>query len=38
MSDIRKFKNHYPEWSITRSLDDILKEMVEAELASAVAT
>jgi CDP-paratose 2-epimerase len=38
VSDIRKFMNHYPEWSITRSLNDIVKEMVEAELAAAVNT
>ena len=31
ISDIRKFMNHYPEWSITRSLEDILTEMVKAE-------
>jgi CDP-paratose 2-epimerase len=33
ISDLRKFMTHYPEWSITRSLPDILKEMVEAERA-----
>lgn len=33
ISDMRKFKSHYPGWSLTRSLDDILKEMVEAEQA-----
>jgi CDP-paratose 2-epimerase len=31
ISDLRKLREHYPEWSITRSLRDILKEMVEAE-------
>ncbi len=33
ISDLRKFQRHYPEWSITRSLEDILKEMVEADQA-----
>jgi CDP-paratose 2-epimerase len=31
ISDPRKFESHYPDWSITRSLQDILKEMVQAE-------
>lgn len=31
ISDLRKLMAHYPEWSITRSLHDILKEMMEAE-------
>jgi len=35
VSDLRKIKAHFPEWSVTRSLDDILKEMVEAEWARA---
>jgi CDP-paratose 2-epimerase len=26
ITDLRKFKSHYPTWSITRSLDDILQE------------
>lgn len=33
ISDLRKIKAHFPEWSLTRSLDDIIKEMVEAEYA-----
>jgi CDP-paratose 2-epimerase len=33
ISDIRKFMTHYPEWSISRSLEDILKELVAAELS-----
>ncbi len=33
ISDIRKFSSHYPEWSISRSLKDILTELVEAERA-----
>lgn len=31
ISDLHKFMSHYPAWSITRSLEDILKEIVEAE-------
>lgn len=31
ISDTRKFRSHYPNWSITRSLQDILGEMVAAE-------
>ncbi len=30
ISDLSKFRGHYPSWTITRSLDDILGEMVEA--------
>ena len=29
-----KFRAHYPNWKITKSLDNILDEMIEAELAS----
>jgi CDP-paratose 2-epimerase len=32
ISDLTKLKSHYPSWSITRKLDDILDEMVEFEL------
>lgn len=31
ISDLRKLQAHFPEWSITHSLDDILEEMVRAE-------
>jgi len=31
ISNLAKFKNHYPGWSLTRSLDSILEEMVAAE-------
>ncbi|MDZ8187293.1 MAG: NAD-dependent epimerase/dehydratase family protein [Nostoc sp. ChiSLP02] len=31
ISDLRKLKSHFPEWGITRSLTDILQEMVIAE-------
>jgi CDP-paratose 2-epimerase len=33
MSDLRKLRGHYPSWSITRSLRDIVAEMIEAEEA-----
>jgi CDP-paratose 2-epimerase len=31
ISDLRKFKNHYPNWRITRSLNSILEEMIASE-------
>ena len=31
ISDLRKFKNHYPEWSLTRTLDSIVDELIKAE-------
>jgi CDP-paratose 2-epimerase len=31
ISDLRKLKAHYPNWGITRTLDDIFLEIVEAE-------
>jgi CDP-paratose 2-epimerase len=31
ISNLAKLKSHYPEWSLTRSLDSILEEMVAAE-------
>ena len=31
ISDLSKLKEHFPEWDITRSLTDILEEMVAAE-------
>lgn len=34
-SDLRKIKSHFPEWSITVSLDDIISEIVDFELAGA---
>jgi len=30
ISDIRKFKGHYPEWSLKYGIQDIIKEIVEA--------
>lgn len=34
-SDLSKFQTHYPQWSVTRSLPEIVREMVESQLASA---
>ena len=31
ISDLRKLRGHYPDWGLTRSLDDILQELVESE-------
>ncbi len=33
ISDLRKLRAHYPDWNVTRSLDDILGEIVQMELA-----
>ena len=33
ISDLRKMKNDFPAWQITRGLGDILDEMIEAEVA-----
>jgi hypothetical protein len=30
ISDLSKFKNHFPKWKITRGLDSILDEMIRA--------
>jgi len=30
ISDLRKLKSHYPNWDITKSLDDIFEEIVRA--------
>ena len=30
VSDLTKFKSHYPEWNLTYSIDDLLKEMCTA--------
>lgn len=32
ISDLSKLKSHYPQWSITRTLDDIVDEMLDSEL------
>jgi CDP-paratose 2-epimerase len=34
ISDLAKLERHYPSWRITRSLDSIVDEMLEAELAA----
>jgi CDP-paratose 2-epimerase len=31
ISDLRKLRSHYPEWNITRSLSDIVDEILEVE-------
>lgn len=33
ISDLRKMKNHFPEWSLTRSITDIFQEIIIAEKA-----
>lgn len=35
ISDLRKLRRHFPDWNITRSLDDIIGEMVKQELTQA---
>jgi CDP-paratose 2-epimerase len=35
ISDMRKFRTHYPRWSLTRKVADIVEEMVRAESAVA---
>lgn len=30
ISDMARFRTHYPQWGITKSLDDILREIVDA--------
>jgi CDP-paratose 2-epimerase len=29
-SDLRKMKQHYPDWTITRSLQDVIQEIVQS--------
>jgi CDP-paratose 2-epimerase len=31
ISDVRKFQSHYPNWRMTRSLEQTLREIVESE-------
>lgn len=33
ISDLSKMKAHYPGWDITKSLDDVFREIYEAEMA-----
>ncbi len=37
ISDVRKFKRHYPGWRFTYSLEDIIREMIEAARAQKAA-
>ena len=30
VSDVSKFEEHYPEWSLTKNVEDILTEIYEA--------
>jgi len=32
ISDVRKFKNHYPAWSFNYSLNDIFQDLIEAAM------
>ena len=34
ISDLKKLKSHFPGWTVTRSLDSIVEEMVEGEMES----
>ncbi|MHC4482741.1 MAG: NAD-dependent epimerase/dehydratase family protein, partial [Planctomycetota bacterium] len=33
ISDLTKFKSHYPQWKLTRFVDDIIDEILDSELA-----
>jgi CDP-paratose 2-epimerase len=33
ITDLKKFRSHYPSWNVEHSLDDILEEMIRAEWA-----
>jgi CDP-paratose 2-epimerase len=33
ISDMRRFREHYPTWQLTRVVDDIIDELLESELA-----
>ncbi len=33
-SDTRKFRSHYPDWSVTRSLESIVEELCRQEVAA----
>ena len=35
ISDLRKIRRDYPQWNVTRTIDDILGELVEAEMKTA---
>ena len=36
ISDVSKFKSHYPEWNFTYDIDKILKEMCDSVLVKEV--
>ena len=36
ISDLTKFKNHYPDWDITITLEDTLNQMIESEKQKAL--
>jgi CDP-paratose 2-epimerase len=38
ISDLRKMKSHFPEWSIRISLKDMLAKMIETEERKAKST
>jgi CDP-paratose 2-epimerase len=38
ISDLAKFKSHYPNWHITKTLDDILMEIIAAESSRTAAS
>ncbi|MDP6495656.1 MAG: NAD-dependent epimerase/dehydratase family protein, partial [Dehalococcoidia bacterium] len=38
ISNLSKLKSHYPNWEITRSLTDIVQELVESEASRSVAS
>jgi CDP-paratose 2-epimerase len=30
ISDLSRFQHHYPKWSVTKSLDDVFRDIIEA--------
>lgn len=36
MSNLSKFKSHYPNWSLTKSMDDILDELIAGEKSKSI--
>lgn len=32
ISNLSKFKDHYPKWSVTRGLDDIIRELIDLNI------
>ena len=31
ISDLRKFEAHYPQWKLTKTLDDIFREIIASQ-------